>query len=112
MKKEMEIRDLDEIDFATVRAGYKPAKWSYFCRTMINAGLKVSLYQSKTTVSKYVYVRNSNDKEFKVRFSNHKPIKTKEEANDCDFFVGIANRTVTNTDQAIEATFNFLKGEI
>lgn len=39
----------------------------------------------------------------RVRFSNHKPIERREDAGDCDFFVGVANRKTTTTAQALEA---------
>lgn len=86
--------------------GFPKAKWIFFCEEMLRAGLSVNLYEAKRTVSKYITVSHGG-KSFKVRFSNHLPIKSREEAADCDFFVGICNTTTTTTPQAIAATFAF-----
>jgi hypothetical protein len=66
----------------------------------------VSYYDAVTTVSKYVFVRRGG-KRFKVRFSNHKPARWREQSRDCDFFVGITNTGVTRTEDAIRATLAF-----
>ena len=85
--------------------GFDKAKWVIFCETMMQHGLRLSLYEARKTFSKYVTVHNpANGKYFKVRFSNHRPIKAREEAGDCDFFVGVTNLTTTTTTQAIAAT--------
>lgn len=89
------------------RIGYSTPKWINFCELMLQAGLKVKLYEARRTVSKYVTVSNNCGKEFKVRFSNHKPIKAREVGEDCDFFVGVTNLSVTNTNQATKATLAY-----
>lgn len=91
---------------ATVKAGYPLPKWISFCREMLDLGLNVKLYEAKSTVSKYVYLKRGK-KEFKVRFSNHKPNKHKEKINDCDFFVGVTNTGVRTTDDAIKEVKRF-----
>lgn len=83
--------------------GYPEAKWSLFCREVLKLGLRARLYEARMTVSKYVTVMNQHGKQYKVRFSNHKPIAEREAAGDCDFFVGITNFQTTTTDQALEA---------
>ncbi|MDT6940782.1 hypothetical protein RI570_21330 [Brucella pseudogrignonensis] len=83
--------------------GYGKTKWIGFCEDALDLGLSLRLYEAKHTVSKYITVSNDRGKEFKVRFSNHRPIKAREEANDCDFFVGVSNKNVTTTVQALQA---------
>lgn len=84
-------------------AGYSKAKWITFCETMLTYGLTVVLYEARQTYSKYVTVKQGKDT-YKVRFSNHKPIKARELKGDCDFFVGRTHLGITNTEQAIHAT--------
>lgn len=84
-------------------ARYSVSAWIRFCRSMLAMGYKVTLYEAKNTYSKYVTVHTVNDVAYKIRFSNHKPITHREANGDCDFFVGVTNFGVTNTEQAIEA---------
>jgi hypothetical protein len=51
-------------------------------------------------------MKKGTGKQFKVRFSNHKPIHARELRGDCDFFVGHTNLTVTHTAQAIHTVRN------
>jgi len=74
-------------------------KYLIFIKTMIENGWRVKLLKIK--VSKYVFVLK-NEKIFKIRFSNHKPIHYKELENDCDFYVGISHEQVTTTEQLIK----------
>ncbi|MBO6507323.1 MAG: hypothetical protein JJ979_02365 [Roseibium sp.] len=100
-------------------AGYGKTKWIEFCETMLNYGFDLSLYEARQTVSKYITVTSrASKKSFKVRFSNHRPNRYREEGGDCDFFVGRNNHSISTTDQAIEATlehfakdFGFTKQE-
>jgi hypothetical protein len=83
------------------RAGFlRKAKWIEFCEAMLARGYRVSLYEARRTVSKYLTVQ-CRRRSFKVRFSNHAPVR--EAAGDCDLFVGLYDFGTT-TDQAIEAT--------
>lgn len=95
-----------------VDKGYKKQKWVEFCEEMLKKGFVLSLYEARRTVSKYITVKHPDDhsRSFKVRFSNHKPIKHKEQAGDCDFFVGITHLGVSTTDQAIKATLDYFGG--
>lgn len=105
MKQKVD-RLVDE-HFLKFRVGdgrYGVSMWILFCREMLKRGYKVRLKEAKNTVSKYITVYGINDDYFLVRFSNHKPIKSREANEDCDFFVGVTNFKVTNTGQAIEAT--------
>lgn len=86
--------------------GYSKPKWISFCEDVLAVGLRASLYEARRTFSKYVTVTDGRGKSFKIRFSNHKPIKAREAAGDCDFFVGVTNQTVTNTDQVLAATLS------
>jgi len=82
--------------------GHKKAKWIELCEVLLKNGFEIHLYEAQQTVSKYLTLKRDG-KEFKVRFSNHKPSKWKEENGDCDFFVGIANTTITTTRDALDA---------
>lgn len=92
-----------------LKKGFSKPKWMMFCETMLERGFKVSLYEARQTVSKYVTVIDAEGRRFKVRFSNHKPIKAREVKGDCDFFVGITNLSVTRTENAIDATLAFFR---
>ena len=89
--------------------GYTKQKWIMFCESMLEHGFELSLYEARKTLSKYITVRKKN-KSYKVRFSNHKPIKQREMAADCDFFVGVTHTGWRTTDDAIKATLEFFKG--
>lgn len=91
--------------------GYGKAKWIFFCEAQIAAGRSVSLYEARRTVSKYVTV-SDRGRYFKVRFSNHLPIKSREASEDCDFFVGVTNFKTTTTAQAIEAVSEFFAKKV
>lgn len=92
---------------ACVAAGYTKQKWVEFCEIMLNKGFECTIYEARQTFSKYITVRDSKHHSFKVRFSNHRPIKQREINGDCDFFVGITNLKVTNTAQAVLAALRF-----
>lgn len=93
-----------------VDAGYKKQKWVEFCEAMLARGYKVQLYEARRTVSKYITVICPETLvPYKVRFSNHKPIKYREQAGDCDFFVGMTHLGVTTTEMAIKATFKYFE---
>lgn len=85
-----------------IASKFPPAKWIEFCEICLDSGFTVSLYEARKTFSKYITVKKCG-KSFKVRFSNHPPIKFREANGDCDFFVGRNNFTVTTTDDAIRA---------
>lgn len=87
---------------------YGKQKWIIFAEELLNKGFKISLYEARRTFSKYLTVEK-NGEQFKVRFSNHKPIKEREENNDCDFFVGVTNYKVTTTEDALQAVYTFFK---
>lgn len=87
--------------------GYGRPQWIRFCEAALRSGLSVSLYEARRTVSKYVTLRRGG-MTFKVRFSDHRPIASREHAGDCDFFVGVTNRTVTTTDDAWRAACTYL----
>ncbi len=79
-------------------------KWVEFCLYFIDCpGITISYYEAKKTASKYI-ILHKNNQQFKVRFSNHKPIKLREKRGDCDFFVGVNNLSVSTTIDAIKAT--------
>ncbi len=84
--------------------GYAPPKYLQFIEAMLIAGYKVSLHEAYETHSKYVTVHGGHDLQFKVRFSNHKPIYQREIAKDCDFFVGVTHTGTRTTAMAIAAT--------
>lgn len=89
--------------------GYSKQKWIVFCEAMLAMGFHVTLYEARRTFSKYITV-SAAGRFYKVRFSNHRPIRAREEANDCDFFVGVCNHTTTTTDDAIAAVKDYFGG--
>lgn len=82
------------------------SKWIYFCEEMMRLGFTVELYEARQTKSKYCTVRRDN-RSFKVRFSDHKPIYHREMQGDCDFFVGYTHTGIRNTHDAVNAVCNF-----
>jgi hypothetical protein len=82
--------------------GYAKSKWIVFCETLLAAGFHLTLYEARETLSKYVTVSDGNER-FLVRFSNHRPNKSRELAGDCDFFVGVTHTGVRTTDDALAA---------
>jgi hypothetical protein len=85
-----------------INAGWPKAKWMEFCEAMLALGFELTLYEAKSTVSKYITVWDRT-RSFKVRYSNHKPAWHREREMDCDFFVGKCNFGTWNTAQAIAA---------
>lgn len=90
---------VDGIRKAYASKPYPVPKYVLFIENALKHGCHVNLYMAQKTVSKYVTVQCGN-KQYKVRFSNHKPIPYREASGDCDFFVGVTNYAVTTTEQA------------
>ena len=109
--KNVDIKFLQYRFEVAVNSGYpKKAKWIEFCETLLDEGYTLRLYEARETVSKYITISKSGSPlTFKVRFSNHRPIHSREVQKDCDFFVGVTNLTVTNTQQALIAVRNHFK---
>jgi hypothetical protein len=91
-------------------AAWPKAKWIIFCETLMTQGFRVELYEARETVSKYVTISKMG-KSFKVRFSNHKPIKHRQMKGDCDFFVGVSHSLVTTTNDALKAVHEYFSKE-
>lgn len=88
---------------------FSKPKWIQFCETFVDLeGMVLRLYEARKTNSKYITLYFKG-KTFKVRFSDHKPIKSREEAGDCDFFVGVTNNQVSTTAQAEQAVKNWIE---
>lgn len=101
---------LDQRSKIAQDGGFEKQKWIQFCEYMLKRGFYIKLYEATKTYSKYISVIDPvNKSQFKVRFSNHKPIKKREVNGDCDFFVGIANLKTTTTEQAIVATLQYFE---
>lgn len=77
---------------------YPTPKYMQFIKAMIEAKWQVKLYEAR--VSKYVFCIKG-DEVYKIRFSNHKPLLDREEAEDCDYYVGISHKQVSTTEQII-----------
>lgn len=82
--------------------GFSKQKWIEFCEHFLERGFKLSMYEARATVSKYVKVHHEG-KYFIVRFSNHRPNQTRELRGDSDFFVGVTHTGVRTTADAINA---------
>ncbi len=91
-----------------IASWYSKPKWIEFCEHFMEKGFKIRLYEARKTVSKYVTVQKGS-KEFKVRFSNHKPIHQREMMGDCDFFVGVTHTGVRTTSMAIDEVTKFFQ---
>lgn len=104
---------LNSRETVTLSAGYNTPKWIEFCRYFLKAGFKIYLYEARQTVSKYITLKKENikDVEFKVRFSNHKPIKSRELGKDCDFFVGKTHTGIRTTHDAKMAALHFFNSK-
>jgi hypothetical protein len=86
------------------RNDWPKSKWIIFCEVMIDLGFVVKVYRARKTKSKYCTVTRAGDhRKFKVRFSDHKPIRSRELNGDCDFFVGVTHTGVRTTQCAINA---------
>ena len=99
----IKLDDLKQIENRYIDAGFSIPKYLQLCRRALETNrYAVNLYDSRSTVSKYVTVRYGK-KKFKIRFSNHPPNKEKEQNGESDFFVGVTNFTITNTNDAWKA---------
>ena len=85
--------------------GYPKPKWIEFCERLLPEGYTITLYEARRTHSKYINVSRGKAPSFKVRFSNHAPILSREINGDCDFFVGRTNLSTTTTSDALAAVF-------
>lgn len=96
--KILKLSYLEKIKPDYLKNGWSIPKWISFTETMIKNGWQVKLIRSQSTRSKYLYIQKG-DKNYKIRFSNHKASKEKELENDCDFYVGRGHKgTLTTTD--------------
>lgn len=100
---------LDKRASYSINKGYGKQKWIIFCEALLLEGYSIRLYEAKNTFSKYVTVIKDK-KQFKVRFSNHKPIYQREIKKDCDFFVGVTHTGVRTTEDALIKIKNYFKG--
>ncbi len=88
------------------KKGWGKPKWMLFAEYLINKGFQCNLYEARKTNSKYITI-SKNNKQFKVRFSDHKPIKRRELAGDCDFFVGMTHTGTRTTRDAYDAVIEY-----
>lgn len=97
----------------SIKAGFGKQKWVMFCEELLKRGYTLELYEARRTVSKYITISHPDapGKRFKVRFSNHEPIKYREIAGDCDFFVGRTHLSTTTTRDAYYAVVRFFGKE-
>jgi hypothetical protein len=92
---------LDSIKPNYLIKGYPVPKWIQFSEAMLDMGFSVDMQESKSTVSKYLYLKKG-DKKFKIRFSNHKPNYNKELGGDCNYYVGVGHTGMITTEQLID----------
>ena len=104
--KKINMSYLERRAEALTTNGWPISKWIMFCAELLDDGFEIELYEAKKTVSKYVTVM-LDGKRYKVRFSDHKPIKYREVRQDCDFFVGKTNFATTTTQDALVAVRKF-----
>ena len=101
-------RDIEHLVTVSECGKYPTPKWLGFCQHFAARSFRIEVYSAVTTHSKYVFVCRG-DIEFKVRFSNHRPNQDAQDRNDSDFYVGVSNGQVTNTESAIAATHKFFR---
>jgi hypothetical protein len=94
----------------SAKLGFGKQKWIIFCELLLADGFSLSLYEARQTASKYITVKKDG-RAFKVRFSNHKPIKGRELGGDCDFFVGRTHTGIRTTQDALAAVASHFKKE-
>ena len=97
--KEITLENIQNLK-ESYRGNYSVPKWITFSEILLYGGWCVRLHRSRSTVSKYLYI-SKEDKEYKVRFSNHKAAFNKEASGDCDFYVGVGNNGVIRTEQLV-----------
>lgn len=95
------IEYLERLKPAYLKKNFPIPKWIVFAETLLRKGWKVKLYRAIHTYSKYLTI-TKRDKKYKIRFSDHKPSRIKEEEKDCDFFVGRSHNQVCTTEQVLE----------
>ncbi len=99
---------LDQRAKIVMDKGYSKQKWIEFCEQLLEEGYVCYLYEARQTFSKYITIKKKKV-EVKVRFSNHRPIKSRELNNDCDFFVGITHTGIRTKDDALKFVKEALK---
>jgi hypothetical protein len=81
-------------------SNYSCPKYLLFIEAMLNNNFAVKLRKSKSTRSKYVYVKK-NGKILKIRFSNHRPNFFRQKDEDCDYYVGVSHSKIISTESVI-----------
>lgn len=103
MKKANDLVITQQFLNSRVSAKFGKQKWISFCEKFVeDPRFKITLYEARKTFSKYITF-HYKDKTYKVRFSNHKPMRRRENEGDCDFFVGVTHLNISTTDDAIKA---------
>jgi hypothetical protein len=80
--------------------GHRPSRWVAFSDIMLGLGYEVDVYRVQGTRSRYVRVYVGKEY-YKVRFSDHAPNLTRENYNDCDYYVGVSNHSVGRMMEAV-----------
>lgn len=106
---ELSLEDIQKMIAARRNSQWGVPKWLEFCEFFAARNVTVKVYNSLSTVSKYVSLKPQKGRKritLKIRFSNHKPNRSR--SADCDIVVGISHRGVITTEQAIaEACVRF-----
>ena len=98
LAKEYKLYQIKQ-EIAQYSRDYPTPKYLSFMLEMCLQGWEVKLYTA--TVSKYIFL-TKKDIVYKIRFSNHKPIYSRQMENDCDYYVGISHKNSFTTEQIIE----------
>lgn len=99
--KLLSIEYLESLKPNYVKQGYPVPKWISFSEALINEGWTVRAHYAKTTFSKYLFISKGKISK-KIRFSNHKPNRNKENINDCDYYVGISHNQILTTEKLLD----------
>jgi hypothetical protein len=105
--KPVKMQYLLHVEKLKAEQGYDTPKYIQFCKLMYPYVDAVYLYESRSTVSKYVTVVRG-EAQIKVRFSNHPANRMKEVIQDSDFYVGRTTKGIFNTRHAIDFVFGKL----
>lgn len=112
---ELSLREIESLILRRENYSYGVPKWMGFCRFFAERDVKVEVYDSISTVSKYIFLSRTQKKKghrrrivtCKIRFSNHEPNKAR--SLDVDIIIGLSHRGVVTTEQGIREVALFFK---
>lgn len=89
----------EEVQYYLIN-GWEVPKWLLAKDFFSELNLRVAVVKAKTTRSKYIYIWKDN-KQVKIRYSDHAPNPNQEAKGDSDFYVGKSNSRTTSTEYVL-----------